>query len=353
MQTDLVPAVAIPYYSFDKLNSYNCKWNFACGMRSMGKTYGCSLDAVKRWIKTGEQFIYLRRTKEELVTKDQFFAAFAHELPDWDFRVVGKTAQMCPADTKDDKKRPWQTCGHFVALTQAQNYKGGNFPLVSTIIFDEFIIEKGYNRYLPGEVQVLTNFYSTVARGRAGVSVKIYLLSNSIEMSNPYFTHYDIDPEDVQQRKNNIATYFNGFVAVHMIDSTEFAKHIDGSPWGKFLRASDPDYAKYAVDNEFADGHNKRVRDKHPREIHMFNIETKKGTFSVWKEPLGNGKWYAQVKLPKAGNTLTMIENNITSEKPLILKNDPISQKLRTAWRTGNMDFDSKHTRNIFMEVFK
>lgn len=343
----------IPYYSFEKLNSYDAKWNFACGMRSMGKTYGCSADAVNRWIKNKEQFIYLRRNQEELITKNQFFDAFKHEFPEWDFRVEGRVAYAAPASTRDDKKRKWEICGHFVALTQAQNYKGGNFPRVGTIIFDEFIIEKGYNRYLPGEVQVLTNFYSTIARGRAGESVKLYLLSNSIEMSNPYFIHYGIDPEDVLKRRNNIARYFKGFVAVHMIDSTEFAKHVDNTAWGEFLRASDPEYAKYAIDNEFADAHNSRVREKHPREIHMFNIETKQGTFSLWKDPTSSKKWYASAKLPKSGNTLTMVPNNITSEKPLILKNDKITQAMRTAWRTGNMDFDHKQTRNIFMEVFK
>lgn len=111
----------LKFYDFARLESYGSPFMVACGMRNMGKTYDCSRRAVRRFIKTGAQFVYLRRTKDELVTKDQFFDAFAHEFPDHDFRVIGKEAHIAHASTREDKRRKWEVCGYFAPLTSVNN----------------------------------------------------------------------------------------------------------------------------------------------------------------------------------------------------------------------------------------
>lgn len=350
----------LKFYDFARLESYGSPFMVACGMRNMGKTYDCSRRAVRRFIKTGAQFVYLRRTKDELVTKDQFFDAFAHEFPDHDFRVIGKEAHIAHASTREDKRRKWEVCGYFAPLTQAQTFKGGNFPKVETIIFDEFIAESANAYKIKNEVQVLLNFYYTFARHRAG-RVRLYMLSNSIEMSNPYFVKWGIDPTEVVATKGGIKKYFDvkdpktgetsQFVAVHIIDNEGMVSAIDATEWGQFLRNSDPDYAAYAVDNQFADAHDLLVEPKPPTAIHMFNLETPTGKFSLWQDR--NRKMYAQKKIPKSGPWLTMIPNNVDGDMPLLATSDKLAGRLRTAWRNGTMYFDQKQTRNIFMEVFK
>ena len=331
-------------------------------MRNMGKTYGCSCDAVRRFFKSGEQFVYLRRTKDELTTKDQFFDAIAHEFPEHDFRVIGKEAQTAPRSTRDDKRREWVTCGWFAALTQAHTYRGGNYPLVGSIIFDEFIPDTAAAYRIPNEVKALLNFYYTFARHRAG-RVRLYMLSNSMEMSNPYFVAWGVDPTEVAAAKNNIRQYYDvvdkktgvsrKFVTVHIVDNEGMVAAIDATEWGQFLRASDPEYAAYAVDNKFADAHDLMVESKPPTAIHMFNLETPTGKFSVWQAKSGK-VMYAQRKIPKGhGPWLTMIPNNVERDMPLLAKNDKLAARLRTAWRSGSMYFDQKQTRNTFMEVFK
>ena len=154
-----------PWYDFKRIDSYNATFNFIGGGRGIGKTYGAKKKAIRRAIKTGEQFIYLRRYKTEITaSKATFFADIAQEFPNYEFRIQGSVAQMAPNSTAEDKKRAWQTIGHFVALSTAQAQKGVSYHLVTTIIFDEFIIEKGNMQYLPNEAVVMTNFYSTVDR---------------------------------------------------------------------------------------------------------------------------------------------------------------------------------------------
>ena len=55
------------YYSFDKLFSIN-GWLIAMiiGGRGVGKTFNAKVAVLKRFLKTGEQFIFLRRYKTEL-----------------------------------------------------------------------------------------------------------------------------------------------------------------------------------------------------------------------------------------------------------------------------------------------
>ena len=54
------------YYNFDKLFSYNALINIVIGERGVGKSFNAKVAVLKNFLKTGEQFIYLRRYKTEL-----------------------------------------------------------------------------------------------------------------------------------------------------------------------------------------------------------------------------------------------------------------------------------------------
>ena len=68
--------------------SYNAILNFIIGERGVGKTYGAKKHVVNRFIKKGEQFVYLRRYKTELKDsvgskmKPKFFNQIVDEFPD-------------------------------------------------------------------------------------------------------------------------------------------------------------------------------------------------------------------------------------------------------------------------------
>ena len=65
------------YWDIGKTLSHNCLFNFITGPRGSGKTYGAKKFVTNRFIKYGEQFIYLRRYKTEFDKgkNDKFFHA--------------------------------------------------------------------------------------------------------------------------------------------------------------------------------------------------------------------------------------------------------------------------------------
>ena len=94
-------------------------------------------------------------------------------------------------------------CGHAMTLSTAQDLKSSNFNKVKTIIFDEFIIESGQKKYyLKDEVFVFLNLIETIARLR---NVRIFLLANSVTVTNPYFLYFDIN----LPYNSDIVTYKN------------------------------------------------------------------------------------------------------------------------------------------------
>ena len=168
------------YYNVDNALSHNCLFNFLLGARGIGKTYSAKRRVIKNWIKTGAEFVYLRRYDTEL-TKDKvekFFNDIQREFPDHELSAKGKEFAI-----------DGYTFGYAVPLSKALQYKSVPFPRVSLIIFDEFIIDQGMIHYLPREVETFLEMYSTIARDR---DVPVLFLSNAITFTNPYFLYFDL-----------------------------------------------------------------------------------------------------------------------------------------------------------------
>jgi hypothetical protein len=335
------------WYNWDKISSFNGVFNFLVGQRGVGKTYGWKKKVIKNFLRKGEQFMYVRRYKEELkVSKDTFFADLIakNEFPDWDFRAMGSTAQIAPASTRDDKKRPWKVIGHFVALSTAQSIKSVSYPIVTNIGFDEFIIEKGATHYIANEVHAFLNLYSTVARTREGV--KVFFMANSVSIMNPYFLYYNIKPDESKE----FTVMFDGYVVVHFVEAAEFTEQVYATRFGKFIAGTE--YGDFAVGNEFADNNDNLLNVKGASARYTYSIESKQGTFSVWVDWFA-GKYYVQEKRPKQEILFTILPERMSEGKTLLSYSDKVMQSLRTAFRNGNTYFDTPKSRNAFIEIFK
>ena len=335
---------ALKYYSFNKILSYNAVFNFIIGARGLGKTYGAKKFVIQRAIRTGEQFIYLRRYATELAGKDTFFADIAHEFPNYDFRVNGRAAEMATSKDRGKKKRAWVTIGYFAQLSNAQTQKSVAYPRVTTIIFDEFILEKGFLHYAPNEAKALMDFYSTVDRWKD--KTRVLFLANAVSLTNPYFLEWDIKPDQLGE----FSVHADGFMACHFAESAEFATEVFKTKFGKFIKSTE--YADYAVNSEFKDGHERLLGNKPSHASHYGNIHTKNGKFSVWVDHLGP-VYYIQEKCPNNGVEFTIVPEFMDTDKVLLTYSDPFMQMLRGAFRNARMSFDGPKSRNTFVEVFK
>lgn len=208
------------WYNLGKLSSYNAPLNFVIGARGTGKTYAGKESALKKWLRNKAEWVYVRRTLDEIqIAKTSLWGdllpAYGYET-----RTKGHICYIRPRFIEEEyedekgkirktKPEPWEIFGYFIALSEQQNYKSASFPLVETIIFDEFIIESKRRFYIPGEVDHLLSLISTVARNRK--NVRTYCLSNAGYISNPYFEYYGVKSTDFQNEVSFVKRY-NGKV---------------------------------------------------------------------------------------------------------------------------------------------
>lgn len=332
----------LDYYDFNKVLSQNAVYNFVLGARGLGKTYGAKLKVMKNAIHRGEQFIYLRRYKTELANRQTFFDDIAHEFPNLGFRVMHGEAQMTrnPAEDKPD----WETIGYFIALSNAQSRKSVAYPRVTTIIFDEFIIEKGAVHYLPREDEVLNNFYATVDRWKD--KTRVLFLANSVSIMNPYFIAYDIRPEKEFVKRHD------GFILAHFADSAMFTQQVLQTRFGKFIAGTD--YADYAVHSVFADNHDFLVARKTANAHYLATIQTEVSEFSVWIDVVTHPmRYYVQEGRPKEEKIWTLDPNRMDEGKIFVTYSDRSMQAMRTAFKHGHVLFDGPKARNSFIPIFK
>jgi len=345
--------MSLDYYNFDRIMSYNAIFSLCVGGRGIGKSYGMKIKMVKDALKKGDEFIYLRRYKEEITdSKSTFFSDIEHEFPGYIFRVNGNKAEAAVEpeviENKNgepvEQKPEWFTIGYFIVLSKGQSKKGVQYPKVRIICFDEFIIEKGLIRYLPDEVSVLMNFYNTVDRYRD--KARMFLLANGVTMTNPYFLYWRIQPDQVKE----FISLLDGDVVCHLVPGGTFAEQVKKTRFGRMLTAHNSDYAAYAIDNVFHDANDSLVARKPDTAIYRFTIEGDLLTYSVWRDPELNHYWI-QEKRPK-GNELiyTTEKSKMGSDKILMQRNHKLLQILRSAYSAARIEFDSPRTREAFVE---
>ena len=171
------------YLNRNKILGYNAILNLIVLKRGYGKSYTFKTLVIDKFIKDGNQTVWLRRYKEELKeAKDKFLGDIIHLYPNHTFKFSGN--YLCI----DDKKAIY-----FTTLTKAQYIKSSAFPLVEYLIFDEFIIEGNSSKYLPNECMIFCSILSSVFRDR---NIKTFLLGNKTNIINPYSIYFNLPDFD-------------------------------------------------------------------------------------------------------------------------------------------------------------
>lgn len=229
------------YYNFDKLFSYNFLIAFVIGERGVGKSFNSKLAVLKKFIRSGEQFLYIRRYKTELDTAlSNFWDDLQANGYFDDLKLEVKKSKMLTKFLCDG-----EVCGYAVPLSTANILKSTPFPNVSTIIFDEFLLDTGGTyRYLKHEVTMFLDVIESV--GRLRDNLKVILLGNALNVhASPYFAYWDLE---LPQNGSEFRTFKDGAIVVNYIRNLEYRKAKKASKFGKLIDGTE--YGKYAIDNE-------------------------------------------------------------------------------------------------------
>jgi len=321
------------WYDIRKTLSYNKLYNFIVGNRGGGKTFGFKKWAIEDYKKNGNQFVYLRRYKQELKTISKFFDDIIEFFPEDKFEVDGMLLKV------ND-----QVAGTAMCLSTAKIQKSTPFPFVDKLLFDEFIIEKGVYHYLPDEVVSFLELYETVSRLR---DVKAFFMSNALTVTNPYFIYFSLN----LPYGTLIST--KGDLLLQLVQDAEFIKAKKATRFGKIIDGTP--YGKYAIDNEFLLDNRCFVAKKTPNARYVFTFMYKDVKYGVYIDATV-GLMFVSKDVDPSCRTIYSLTLADHSPNTMLLKGINkrlLFYKFTENFKLGNVRFETIGIKNTIMEVIK
>lgn len=330
------------YWTPADILTRNAMFNMTIGGRGRGKTFGSLRYCVRQYLKKGWTFIYLRRYESEFKKKDKLLSGVSVKFPGHEFRVDGMRLQVRPVQEGDEKAR-WETMGYLVQLSTALTEKGVPYDDVHTIIFDEFLVPKGFLRYLPNEVEAFLDFYNTV--DRFNDRVRVLFLANSVNIINPYFRYFGLHP----RKDTRWASAMEGYVCLQCLDASgAFVASAQGSRFGRMIAQTE--YYDYAIGNQFRDDTTEFLEPKPSTARYRFAIVFDGQALAIWHD-VETAMYYASARVPKDATPYALTKADMQPDMQLVAKSSPMLKSLTNVYRLGLVRFDSVGTRTLFFDL--
>ena len=337
--------------------THNMLINVIVGNRGGGKSYGAKQWAIDNFIKNKEQFGYIRRYKEDLrEPMVQFFKDIEMRYPDFEFKTDNKYfyIRLRPEDPKT-KWTEQDIAGYGFTLSTASNKKSIAYPNVTTLIFDEFLIDKGNQIYLPEEPIKLLNLYETVARpGTGHPRVVLFMLANALSITNPYFLFWNLRMPEKQDRNGKyIWKHPTRPILVEDVRNDAFIDLKKNTEFGALI--ADTKYADYSINNKFLLDDDTFVEKKSGKARYYFTFIYKDHKLGVWVD-FNEGKMWVSKDIDPSFlkvYTLTMKDHQPNT---MFLKSRSKSTHFKTFienYKLGNVYFESIDIKNITYEVIQ
>ena len=201
------------FYDYQKVLTYNAILYLIIGERGVGKTYGFKKFVIKRFLKTGKQFVYMRRYESDLEesvgsnSDQKFFEKIKNEFPEHTFKISkGKKVRKLFIDDK--------ICGYALPLSASDSLKSSSYEGVDIICYDEFMLKEGSNQhYLKNEPEVILDIIETIGRLR---DIRVFCLGNAISTTCPLMNYFDL----TLPYNSDIKTFKEGLIVVNYINPT-------------------------------------------------------------------------------------------------------------------------------------
>ena len=217
------------YYDISRLESENAQYNVIFGGRSSGKSDAMARLAVDSFLKNGEQFGRILRyiTDNNGMTMEGYFNS--NHLREYVKEKYGKQIiynglywYAVPADAEDphDKKLPREKMGQSFILNHEYRYKSSQFDEITRLINEEFILMDPAD-YLSFEFEKFMSLVSTINRHRE--NLKVYLIGNTLNKANPYFSGLGINIEKLNIWPGELRTVRNRHGVKYAVEYAEMS----------------------------------------------------------------------------------------------------------------------------------
>ena len=345
------------FWDLGKTLTYNSLINVIVGNRGGGKTYGAKKRGIDQFIKNREQFGYIRRYKDDLKEPMQrFFDDIRDAYPEYEFKTDAKHfyIRLRPEDPKE-KWTDDDIAGYGFVLSTASNKKSIAYPNITTLIFDEFLLDKGNIMYLSDEPIKLLNLYETVARpGTGHPRVVLFMLANALSITNPYFLYWNLRMPTKQDKNGKwIWRHPKRPIIVEDVRNEKFIDAKMNTEFGKLIEGTS--YAGYSINNEFLLDSDTFIEKKSPKARYYFTFIYKDKKYGVWADFHDGRMWVSEDIDPSfiLVYTLTLKDHQPNT---MFLKTGSKSSHFKTFidnYKMGNVFFENMNVKNITYEVIR
>lgn len=324
------------------------------GPRSLGKTYAMKKVGIRRFLKNGETWSYIRyydaMVDRILRSPEGFLSDIERndEFPGYVFRMSGRMMQVAGKLQKDTgrvKWKPqWKSLGQMYALTSFDSYKGATTANMSLMVLDEFIKEKRVPPYPSNVVDMLMNMWETFDRREDRVT--LVGLANNADLVNPLFRAWHIKP--IPKGTSKYFKVGDSCVYYENAYSKAFEAYSSKSNIGAFTKGST--YAQYAQQSDFTNATGLFVADKPKGCVAVVTVSYRGIVFAVWQD-VHTGNVYVDRKPTKDQQVLVLTREDMTPNYMIIERNSPLIRFPLKAYSYGQCFFDSDATREMFLDM--
>lgn len=331
------------FLDFNKILSYGSLLYFVLAERGVGKSYGAKKYIVSHFKKTGKQSVYIRRYNKELkeatMKKDIgiFFDQIKDEFPD---DKLSNSSEVLYCNKK--------VCGYCIPLSTSNILKSATFEKVDTIIFDEFIIDKGCYHYLQNEVNAFMELIETVGRLR---DIKVICLGNAISITNPYFLElnltlpYNSEFKVCKKDKDGnplIVVYYGKNLKYREIKKqTRFGQLVEGTKFGK-----------YAIDNVMLRDSKAFIGKKTKDSKFFFILKLSNKNVGIWID-YKQTKMFLSYDYDPNCPVIFSINTEDHNENTILIRTrcSPFFKTIIEYYRSANLYFENQQIKNQVLSV--
>ena len=315
--------------------TYNAILNIVIGERGVGKSYSSKKYVIKHFLKTKKKFVYLRRYKTELKESVPKF---------FDDLILNKEFPL--AKFKSDGNEFYcndKLMGYALSLSTAHILKSSTFADVDTIIFDEFLIDKGCYHYLRNEVEQMLDIIETIGRLRP---IKVLMLGNAISITNPYFSFFNL----TLPHNTDIQTFKNGTIALFYIDNEPYREVKRASKFGELIRGTN--YEKYAIDNNFLRDSKTFIKKKPASSKFYFTIVYNNKYYGVWVDAKTDMLYISYKYDPACPKVFTFrVDDHTFNSKMIKIGSNLFFKSFIDYFRYSKMCFENMQIKNNILEL--